>query len=109
VTTNEQTPERAGIAESVPVHVTVVEPTGNRLPEPGAQVVDTGETPPLAAGTGKFTDVAAETFCTWTSAGHVKVTVPTGGGPLGPSGLCPHPTNNRSPVVATNRFNSMLN
>jgi len=108
VTTNEQTPERAGIAESEPVQVTVVEPTGNGLPEPGTQVVDTGETPPLASGAGKFTGAAPDAFCTWMSAGHVKVTAPTGGGPLGPSGLCPQRTNSRSPAVAAARFNRML-
>jgi hypothetical protein len=40
---------------SVAVQVTFVDPTGNRDPEAGEQVLVTGAAPPLTIGAGKLT------------------------------------------------------
>src|SRR5690348_14214025 len=50
VTTNEQAAVRGGVAASVPLHVTVVGPSGKDVPAPGVHVTVTGSRPPVCVG-----------------------------------------------------------
>ena len=69
--------------ESVAVQVTRVVPSGNAVPDAGAQVVVTGALPPAATGVSNATTGGWPCRAdAWMSAGHVRVGAGTGGSGL---------------------------
>ena len=81
VTMKEQAAVRAGDAASVPLHSTVVAPSGNAVPEVGEQLIETGSTPPVWPGEVKSTAcVGALTFANWRFDGQLRASGATGSG-----------------------------